>query len=223
MAEQVKAVIDGDTLLLEDGRFVRLIGIDAPETAHKDHDPEPLADEARDLLEARVVASSWSVRLAPGLVGKDRYGRTLAYVFDGSGRHLNQLMLESGLATLMVFPPNTRFIEGFQNAQRQARLERQGLWGDVLSAPVSPAALESIPTRVKWVRGQITSVHHGRNAVFVGLAGGLTLKSTREEWSSLGAMTKDWKKGRWVSVLGKSYLVKRQPRIRLRHAAQLMN
>ena len=41
---------DGDTLALEDGRSVRLLGINTPETGRDGEPSEPFAEDARALL-----------------------------------------------------------------------------------------------------------------------------------------------------------------------------
>ena len=45
----VKQVIDGDTVILTDGRHIRLIGINTPEIRHNNHKPEIGAEQARDI------------------------------------------------------------------------------------------------------------------------------------------------------------------------------
>lgn len=72
----VKRVIDGDTIVLESGERVRLIGVNTPERG------KPGAKEAtaflRDLLEGEVVLLSYDRHNAPSY--RDRYERLLAYV-----------------------------------------------------------------------------------------------------------------------------------------------
>jgi endonuclease YncB( thermonuclease family) len=48
-AEQVavKRIVDGDTIELVDGRFVRYIGVNAPEINHEHNTAEPFGFEAR--------------------------------------------------------------------------------------------------------------------------------------------------------------------------------
>ena len=75
---QVERVVDGDSLRLKDGRSVRLIGLNAPETGKKGRPDEPFADAARKRLQALVTQSDGRVGLLPGLQPQDRYGRTLA-------------------------------------------------------------------------------------------------------------------------------------------------
>lgn len=53
----VQRVVDGDTVRLKDGRSVRMIGLNAPETGKKGLSDEPYAVAARQRLQALVQAS----------------------------------------------------------------------------------------------------------------------------------------------------------------------
>lgn len=88
---RVIKVVDGDTLrVIFEGRkeYVRLVGIDAP----------PLERGGR-------VAKDFLSKLCPvgsvinlKILGRDRYGRLLAVVYNENGINVNQRMLEEGLA-----------------------------------------------------------------------------------------------------------------------------
>ena len=76
----VERVVDGDTLVLDGGERVRLIGVDTPETVHPSKPVEAFGKEASAFT--RRTAEGRSVRLEyePRTARTDRYGRTLAYV-----------------------------------------------------------------------------------------------------------------------------------------------
>ena len=67
---EVQRVVDGDTVRLKDGRSVRMIGINTPETGRKGRADEPFAVAARQRLQALVQASDGRVGLVPGREGK---------------------------------------------------------------------------------------------------------------------------------------------------------
>ena len=115
----VKRVVDGDTIMLADGRYVRYIGINTPERG------EPLWEEARDYNAQKVRGKL--VTLEFGLVEEDRYGRTLAYV-SGGGEMVNAELLQAGLAHLFVLEPITYYAH-FRRLQEKARAKGLGLWG----------------------------------------------------------------------------------------------
>jgi len=54
--------------------------------------------------------------------------KTLAYVFLAKDNiFVNAEILRQGYAYLQIIPPNTRYVELFKEAYREARLERRGL------------------------------------------------------------------------------------------------
>jgi len=129
----VREVIDGDTIVLHDGRKVRYLGINAPEHG------QPYAHEATNLN--RRLVSGLSVRLEFDQVPEDRYGRLLAYVFRmgctgrsarcQEGEMVNERLLGEGWAHIFVMPPNTRYAERFVQIQEKAKVARKGMWKTV--------------------------------------------------------------------------------------------
>lgn len=128
---------DGDTLKLRDRRIVRLAGIDAPETAHKDQPAQYYSRQSRQLLES--LARGQSVTLAfPGISQKDRYGRLIAEVLLPDGRSLNELMIQNGAAFFYAHQDlGPDFQEKLRNLQIEAIRERRGMWAHLLSLPLA--------------------------------------------------------------------------------------
>lgn len=135
----VKRVIDGDTLLLESGERVRLIGIDTPEV----HDSQKLTrDSQRSKQDIRTIkklgSRSWEftrnlvegrrVRLEFDAERHDKYGRLLAYVFLEDGTFVNARIVEEGYASIMTIPPNVKYADMLLELSRQARESKRGLW-----------------------------------------------------------------------------------------------
>lgn len=126
----VRKVIDGDTFILDDterGTHVRIIGLDAPESRKTRYeDVQPYGAEAKafliDLLEGK------NVKLEYGVEPKDKYGRTLAYIFLEDGTFVNELILKEGFARISTYPPNVKYVEQFVAAQKEAREAHKGMW-----------------------------------------------------------------------------------------------
>jgi len=132
----VERAVDGDTLLLQDGRRVRLIGVDTPETKHPHRAVEPFGPEAcaftRDHVEGRTV------RLEFDKERRDRYGRMLAYVYQGDWL-LNEELIRAGLGRAVThFPYSTAMKRRFRNAQRQAREAGKGIWSTESPPQIPP-------------------------------------------------------------------------------------
>ena len=116
--EQVKVryVSDGDTLILSDNRKIRLIGINTPEVARKEKPAQPLAIRARDRLRQLLFQQGSQARLLYGEQQTDRYGRKLATLWLPDDRNLAAELLREGLGWMVAIPPNTRFIDCYQQA-----------------------------------------------------------------------------------------------------------
>lgn len=76
---RVKTVYDGDTVVLEDGRKIRFLGINTPEVQHRDKQADAGGDEAKRWLTDQL--KNTKVRLEVGTEKTDKYGRTLAHLF----------------------------------------------------------------------------------------------------------------------------------------------
>jgi micrococcal nuclease len=68
-----------------------------------------------------------NVRLEFDVQRKDKYKRTLAYVYIGE-LMLNAELVRQGCAQVSTFPPNVRYQELFMTLQREAREAQRGLW-----------------------------------------------------------------------------------------------
>ena len=71
----VTKVIDGDTIVVEGGYHIRLLGIDADEKNY------PCYEEAKKRLEELILNKK--VRLEKGSLDLDQYDRCLRYIFLG--------------------------------------------------------------------------------------------------------------------------------------------
>jgi micrococcal nuclease len=100
----VSFVIDGDTLLLDDGSRVRLIGVDTPETHDRTRRPELWGAEADAFTRAIVERGGGRVRLQFDDERLDKYQRYLAYVWI-DGKLLNEELIRAGLGR---FTPQSR-------------------------------------------------------------------------------------------------------------------
>jgi endonuclease YncB( thermonuclease family) len=152
-------VYDGDTVKLADGRRVRLIGINAPELRPEQPAGEPFANEARAILQSLIDRNNRTLLLQYGRENEDHYGRLLAHAFVDNGDNVAVHLLQSGLATTLVVPPNTWAHDCYQQQEDQARIERRGIWkhpryqvSDARSLPASTRGFRIIHATVQHVR-----------------------------------------------------------------------
>jgi micrococcal nuclease len=125
---RVAEVIDGDTFAIADGRSVRLIGIDTPETKHPDKGVQCFGKEASSYT-ARLLPRGTPVRLVADVEPRDRYDRLLAYVYRvADGLFINAVLARDGYARPLTIPPNVAHTEQLDTLAAQARDQGRGLW-----------------------------------------------------------------------------------------------
>jgi endonuclease YncB( thermonuclease family) len=123
---EVRAVIDGETLDLVDGRRVRLVGIDAPRPGTLAGRRLPaLAREAKEKLAALLSKGAVELRYAGNQL--DRHGRVLAQVFAGGG-WVEGALLRAGLARVESFADDRAGVPEMLALERAARRAHRGIW-----------------------------------------------------------------------------------------------
>jgi micrococcal nuclease len=123
----VVRVVDGDTLELDGKERVRLIGVDTPETVHPNKPVERFGKDASAFT--RRMAEGRRVRLEFDQELRDRYDRTLAYVYLEDGTFLNAEIIRQGYGHAYTRFP-FKYLEEFRAYEREARTNRRGLWAD---------------------------------------------------------------------------------------------
>lgn len=166
-------VIDGDTLDLVDGRRVRLIGINAPEIGRRGSVSEPYAQAARKEL-LRLVEGA-ELRLVIGEGAADRYGRTLAHLFDSQGANIEARLLRQGLGFTVGIAPNLQLLDCHLRNERLARSQREGVWRE---NPVRRAAQVNAGG-FQLIRGRVEKVERAGTYLWVDLDGPLALRLPR--------------------------------------------
>ena len=133
---QVTRVVDGDTLILSPNDRVRLIGVDTPETVHPKKMVECYGKEAKEYTRSTVAGQNIRLVLDDANAArrhKDRYGRTLGYVYLQDGMMLNAELIRRGFAHAYIRFP-FRYLVEFRRMEQEARGRGVGLWS---SCPVS--------------------------------------------------------------------------------------
>ncbi|WP_028775068.1 thermonuclease family protein [Shewanella waksmanii] len=120
-------VIDGDTIVLSDGRTVRLIGVNSPEIDRQYPElSEPYANQARQFMQ-QLLHKGQTLQLAFDQRKLDPYGRTLAYVYTEKGQHVQEALLGEGYAKARVYQ-NDYFWQCLNSVEALAREKQRGLW-----------------------------------------------------------------------------------------------
>jgi micrococcal nuclease len=144
-AQLVTRVIDGDTISVEGVGSVRLIGVDTPETVDPREPVQFFGQEASAFT--RRMAEGKVVRLGFDWQRKDKYDRTLAYVYLPDGSFLNAEIVKQGYGHAYTnYPFN--YLDQFRGYEREAREAGRGLWRSNASDAVLLASAEGAQEKV---------------------------------------------------------------------------
>lgn len=177
---RLQHIVDGDTVVLEDSRHIRLAGINAPELGRKTRSPQPLAVKARDYLRKRWGNKRVAVQTA--LQATDHYGRTLAYLSAEDGRDIGEMLIREGLAITIAVSPNTCNLENYQKAEAFARKRKRGVWAHPYYLPDTASNLTLADTGFRFVKGQISGVQSTPKYVRFQLADHVRVKIPAKYW-----------------------------------------
>ncbi|HEY7243892.1 MAG TPA: thermonuclease family protein [Xanthobacteraceae bacterium] len=176
----VRAVVDGRSFLLEDGREIRLAGIEVP--------LPPLPGETGARAEAGASAraalqqmlAGQAVELRHELPAADRYGRILAQAYfttDGKEKSAAHEMVAAGFARVSARVGGMGCATALLAREREARQRKVGLWADAYYSIVGTENHAGLVAR----RGQFT-VAEGK-VVTVRESGGTIYVNFGRRWS----------------------------------------
>jgi endonuclease YncB( thermonuclease family) len=178
----VASIRDGRTLLLADGRELRLAAIE-------------ITDSSRSTLQSLVGGRDLRLRqLGPE---GDRYGRlvALAYV-DDNEESVQEVMLKEGQARVSARIGDKACADVLLGAERTARRLRRGLWADPNFAPLRSeniARIAAAQGRFALVEGKVLSVRESGATIYLNFGRRWTqdftviiLKRHRREFATAG-------------------------------------
>jgi endonuclease YncB( thermonuclease family) len=147
---RVAAVIDARTLRLQDGREVRLAGI------------EPVMDDKASHTSAlAAIVMGHEVKLSGEDDTPDRYGRQSAFVFlEGSETPVQGLLLAQGEALVSPAVTNKDCASVLNATEAAARRAKKGTWADpaAIKNAESPGDILAGIGRFTVVEGRVLSV-----------------------------------------------------------------
>lgn len=168
----VQQVTDGDTVILDSGLTVRLIGMQAPKLplGRDGFEAWPKAEEAKAALETLVLGKP--VRLSYGGERLDRHGRALGQLFvaDESGTWVQQAIVAQGLARVYSFADNRACLAELMAAESRARTMKLGIWSDpyyTVRRADQPQALAERSGHYELVEGRVLLADKAGGRVFL--------------------------------------------------------
>ena len=113
----VTKIIDGDTLVVQGGDHVRLLGIDTDERG------EPCYTPAKNRLTQLLL--NQPVTLESDTEDRDQYDRLLRFVFLNY-TNINLQLVKEGLAIARFYPENQKYKPEIQSAEKTAINNKTG-------------------------------------------------------------------------------------------------
>jgi endonuclease YncB( thermonuclease family) len=172
----VRHVHDGDTIELSDHRRVRLIGIDAPELARDGHPAQPFGIASRDYLRRLMREHGNRIGLVFDTVTKDKYGRTLAYLFFDNGDSVEADMIDAGLAVAYTTPPDDLFGACYREHEARARQAGIKIWGHPKYRDQAISTLPARSTGFHIIHGRVLHSSDSRRGIWLDIEGGLAIQ-----------------------------------------------
>ncbi|MCU7836371.1 MAG: thermonuclease family protein [gamma proteobacterium symbiont of Taylorina sp.] len=177
---KVDRIVDGDTIHLDDGRKVRLIGINTPEIGYQGKASQAFAQQARKAL-LRLLKGNSTVGLYYDIDKHDRYKRLLAYVILENGQNVEESLLKQGLAHSIVVPPNNQQIHCFRNIEESARKSRAGLWKLAENQLWAARNLSKKAKGYYLISGHISSYSESRKSIYLKLTNNLSVRIAKKD------------------------------------------
>ena len=147
---------------LEDGRHLRLAGLEPPRASAAD--PVRPA-RTRDQLRGWLMRPGLTVGLELLAATPDRWSRLPARLFapggDGSLQSVGEALVEAGLARVEIDPLARPCLRPLLALEAKARREKLGLWTDPAFAVMSAAGRDALALRageVLLVEGRVTDI-----------------------------------------------------------------
>lgn len=171
---EVVRVIDGETVVLDDGREVRLIGAMAPRPNSLTVDVATWPPAREAARAAKVLLLNRQVTLRYEGRRQDRYGRVLAQLYardeNGGETWAQQHLVAAGYARAYALPGNTGCVKELMAAEDEARSKGRALWHRGvfrIFAASDVAALLRLVGRFVSVEGRVVDVTRTRQFTYL--------------------------------------------------------
>jgi endonuclease YncB( thermonuclease family) len=144
----VISVIDGDTVVLDNGEVAKLIGLSSPRAKHGKQEGQAFGEQARNLTEELLLGKQIEIGfdVAYGVTGhRDQYGRALIYVTVPKGIEksiANIDLLKQGVGFYIPAEKELQIGAALKAAELEARKRKIGIWTSLEKSPVEIAEAE---------------------------------------------------------------------------------
>jgi endonuclease YncB( thermonuclease family) len=210
----VTRIIDGETVVLDDARELRLIGALTPRASDAEAEPGawPVETAATEAIRNLVLGKT----IALGFAGErtDRYGRLRAHVFvidEDKRRWVQGYLLEHGFARAYTPAGDRTCNAELLAAEHAAREARRGVWAEAayqVRPTDKPGELLRYRTTFQVIEGKVAGAAQVRGTIYLNFdrnwRRGFSISLRREDSALLGAYAGNPKglEGRDVRVRG---------------------
>ncbi len=211
----VTRIIDGETVALDDGTELRLIGALAPRASDADAEPGawPTETAVTEALRGLLLGKTIELRFAGER--PDRYGRLRGHAFviepDGRRRWVQLELVENGLARAYASAGIRACSVELLAAEHAARSAPRGLWAEAayqVRQADKPAELLRYRTTFQVIEGSIVRVAQVRGTIYLNFdrnwRQGFSVSLRRDDSGLLGSYANNPSglEGRLVRVRG---------------------
>ena len=219
---QVKWVYDGDTFKLTNNKKLRVIGIDTPEMPHRaGKQAEPYAGQATEALRALLSKHQYHILIQYDKQRKDKYKRTLAHVFTPDNINVSEWLLQQGLATLLIIPPNDRYLSCYREAEKKAQLKKLNIWKLPHNQIRDTSRLKHSFSGYVRLKGTVKEIKRQKNKISITLDHQIYITIKKPDLRLFKGLDAGHLKGRVIKVTGILYRHGKRGYIRVRHPVYL--
>jgi endonuclease YncB( thermonuclease family) len=161
---RAQGAVDGRTIRLDDGREIRIAGIEVPSAT------EARAIGFGDGRALHDLVAGQDIVLRGPAETSDRYGRLIAWPSVGGEQALAILLLGQGQARFAAGPGTGPCLRAMLAAERSARAAKLGLWGDPRyesKRAENPVEVLAARGRFALVEGRVLSVRESGGTIYV--------------------------------------------------------
>ncbi len=218
---EVEKVLDGDTIVVKGSGKVRLLGINTPEIAHRQHAAEPLGDRAHQRLQQLLMGKR--VYLEFDQQRRDRFKRLLAHVTLEDGSNINEQLLREGLARALFLQPNMNHLHDYYRIEAEAAENKRGIWSLPDFRIRSTRKADTCVKQFCRLRGKVMKIEKKHRYTYLHFPGNLlvSIKHTYLKQFQTAGLNIQTLKGTTVIVRGWLGTRNAAPYLQLQHPLQI--
>ncbi len=164
-------VLDGLSVLMSDGKTIRLAGLDIPGAGLQDADLYQLPAKAalQKSLPKGTEVLLYQTRLKNGEGRVNRMGQQVAHLVRKDNREwINGALLSQGLAYTFTSPSNPELADQMYALEDKARTGKKGLWSDSSGWKVlTPETAQTGINSYRILQGKIVTAASSKNNLYL--------------------------------------------------------